>query len=78
MDTIIFEDREYPAKTLPIEDFGERLISVESLEDKFFKDDRYVSEEARNVDEMIFFFVPDTLMESGTDEDVISFVEANM
>ncbi len=76
--TINFGGKEYPAKSIFVDVdgiCGERLISVDSLEVALMtKDGAYVSEEARSIDEDIFFFVPDNVIDKD-DEALRSFVE---
>ena len=76
--TINFDGKEYPAKSILVDVDGtceECLISVDSLDVALMtKDGAYVSEEARGIDEDIFFFVPDDVIDK--DDDALkSFVE---
>jgi hypothetical protein len=57
MEKINFEGKEYPTLLLNFP-FGERQISTEKLnEDLMNFDGSYVSENARFIDESIFYFV---------------------
>jgi len=61
---IKFNGKEYPTKLLNVPDFGERLVSVESLEKSLMDAEGfYVSDEAQVVDEKIFFYVPDDVID---------------
>ena len=61
---IEFDGKEYPTKLLDIPDFGEKLVSIESLQKSLHDAEGfYVSDEARVVDEKIFFFVPDNAID---------------
>lgn len=60
-DAISYKGKLYPVKEYYIKDFGDRLISVESFENALIKDGDYVDDEARAIDEQIFYFVPDRL-----------------
>ena len=71
---IIYKGKEYKTKELYIESFGDRLISVESLENELAPDGTYDSDEAMGIDAMIFFYVPDEIMEL-PDEQISSYVE---
>lgn len=57
MEMIKFEGKEYPTLLLNFP-FGERQISTEKLNDSLINvDGSYVSENARFIDEKIFYFV---------------------
>ncbi len=72
---IEFNGKEYPTKLLDIPNFGEKLISVESLEKTLFDTEGfYVSDEARVIDEKIFFFVPDDIIDED-EKEIAEFVE---
>lgn len=59
MEKIIFQNQKYLGKHLGF-NFGERLISIVSLENALITDGNYVSEEARIIDEQIFYYVEDS------------------
>ena len=72
---IKFDGKEYPTKLLNIPNFGEKLISVESIEESLHDAEGfYVSDEARVVDEKIFFYVPDDVIDDD-DESLTEFIE---
>ena len=72
---IKFNGKEYPTKLLNIPDFGEKLVSVESLEETLFDAEGfYVSDEAQVIDEKIFFYVPDDVIHHDK-ESLIEFIE---
>lgn len=57
MDTIEFAGERYPLKSIDMP-FGIRVISASELNDKLMNSDgSYVSEAARLIDEVIFYFV---------------------
>lgn len=59
MEMIKFEGKEYPTLLLNFP-FGERQISTEKLNDSLMNvDGSYVSENARIIDEEIFYFIAD-------------------
>lgn len=61
MMTINFDGEEYPARLIDIS--GKRLISIDRLDVALMtKDGCYVSEEARSIDEGIFFYVPESMI----------------
>lgn len=61
---IKYNGKEYPSRTIEVPGFGERTISVESLEDALLDaDSLYVSDEAQVIDEKIFFYVPDDVID---------------
>ncbi len=57
MRPIIFNNQEYPCRDIFIKEFGNVTISTVSLNDAIMNNSTYSSEEARFVDEKIFFFV---------------------
>lgn len=72
---IKFNGREYPTKLLNIPGFGEKLVSVESLEKSLHNAEGfYVSDEAQVIDEKIFFFVPDDVIDKD-EKEIVEFVE---
>lgn len=72
---IKFNGKKYSTKQLNIPDFGERLVSVESLEESLFDTEGfYVSDEAQVVDEKIFFYVPDNIINED-DKAIVEFIE---
>jgi hypothetical protein len=75
MTLIEFNDKKYPTRLLNIPGFGAMLVSVESLEKSLHNAEGfYVSDEARLVDEKIFFYVPDDIIDDD-DESLTEFVE---
>lgn len=56
---IRYEGKTYPAKWVEVEGFGERYVSVESLEKALMPNEEYKNDDARWLDERIFFYVPD-------------------
>ncbi|QLE01030.1 hypothetical protein HX109_05415 [Galbibacter sp. BG1] len=59
MEMIKFEGKEYPTLLLSFP-FGERQVSTEKLNDSLMNvDGTYVSEDARIIDEEIFYFTAD-------------------
>ena len=60
LETIEYNGEEYIGRRIKVKSFGERLIAGESLEKKLLDEKgNYVSDEARQVDEGIFFYVED-------------------
>jgi hypothetical protein len=59
---------EYPTRLIALdmpEISGQQLISVDSLDVALMtKDGCYVSEEARAIDEEVFFYVPDKMIDA--------------
>lgn len=76
MMEILFKGKEYPA--IELYNLGNGwdylLVSVESLEEELFN---YWDYEARGIDDMIGFFVPDDVMNKGGDE-VLKHVRDNL
>ena len=63
-----FEGEEYPTRLIALdmpEISGQQLISVDSLDVALMtKDGCYVSEKARAIDEEVFFYVPDKMIDA--------------
>ncbi len=58
MDSIIFDQKNYPTRDIFIPTYGIVTISTEELNDSLMNEDgSYSSREALYVDERIFFFV---------------------
>lgn len=58
MDKIIYNRIEYPIREVYIKTFGAVTISINSLNDSLMnKDGSYKNDEAKFIDEQIFFFV---------------------
>ena len=63
-----FNGEDYPTRLIALdmpEISGQQLISVDSLDVALMtKDGCYVSEEARAIDEEMFFYVPDKMIDA--------------
>ena len=63
-----FNGEEHPTRLIALdmpEISGQQLISVDSLDVALMtKDGCYVSEEARAIDEEVFFYVPDKMIDA--------------
>ena len=59
IDDIEFNGKVYKTVSGNIKKFGWRTISGRSLENEILNGDGYVSEEARMIDEAVFYFVDD-------------------
>ena len=59
MDVIQYNGERYPVRSIYVPDWGERVIATESLENLLIKDGLFVSDEARNIDDEIFYYVSD-------------------
>ena len=63
-----FNGEEYPTRLIALdmpEISGQQLISVDSLDVALMtKEGCYVSEEARAIDEEVFFYVPDKMIDA--------------
>lgn len=77
--TIKFNGKEYSARKilLNIEGYANPLIiSVESLNDELMTEDGdYVSSRAKEIDETIYFYVPDDKIQLN-DEELMQYVKA--
>ncbi len=73
MDTIIFENKEFKTREIDFPEFGNVLISTVSLNELLLKDGIYVSDEAVNIDEQIFYFVDENEIKL-SDENLIDLI----
>lgn len=72
---IEFNGKKYPTKQVNIPEFGERLVSVESLEESLMDAEGfYVSDKAQVIDEKIFFYVPDDVINED-EKSLVEFIE---
>lgn len=64
MDIIVFENKEFKIREIDLPDFGIVLISTNSLNELLLNENgNYTSEEAKIIDEKIFYFVDDSEIE---------------
>lgn len=72
---IEYKGIEYPVREEFVPGFGFRLISGVSFEDALMPDGEYADIEARQIDELIFFYVNDDEINR---EDLGKFVESEV
>ena len=70
-----YRGKEYPAYCVEIPGWGDYIVNVKSLEDALLPDGNYADDEARWIDEQIFFYVPGTEIER---EDLGKYVAKNV
>ncbi|TAH26169.1 MAG: hypothetical protein EAZ07_05640 [Cytophagales bacterium] len=64
MNTIKFQNKEYKTREIELPEFGNVLISTTSLNDALLNNgSNYVSDEAKNIDDEIYFFVEENEIE---------------
>jgi len=69
MDTIEFQNKDFKVRKIELPEFGNVLISTNSLNELLLNDDgNYTSDEAEAVDEEIFYFVEDNEIEHSEKE----------
>lgn len=73
-EKLIYNSKEYPCRWIYVFD-NTYLIGTESLQEELFREGfSYTSSESRNMDEAVFFYIPDSLIEA--EETIIrSYVE---
>ena len=66
IEYIEFDGKEYPVAWVVVDDFGWELIGTDSLQDALSPKGTLdnIEEVAREVDETIFFYVPDEMIDS--------------
>lgn len=72
-----FDGMLFPVRKAIIKGFGERYISTESFEHALMVDDVFVSDEAREIDDKIFFYVEDKII-NFDDKKLAKYVEENV
>ena len=77
-DTVMFNGVCYPTISLNIKGFGWNTIAQKSLQEKLLVDDRYVSDDARCIDEQIFYYVEDSVFNEYTSDELQKYVEKNV
>lgn len=79
-DYISFNKIKYPVREIRLNAYEVTVrISAESLE-SVMKDPEgeYTSREAQLLDEILFFYIPDDLIENGSDEEVEQYILDNL
>lgn len=72
-----FNNGLFPVREVHVKGFGDRYVATESLEHELMVNDEYVSEEAKELDEKIFFYVKDRII-SFDDKRLAAHVEKNI
>ena len=72
-----FDGMLFPVRKVIIKGFGECYISTESFEHALMIDDVFVSDEAREIDDKIFFYVEDKII-NFDDKKLAKYVEGNV
>lgn len=62
---ITFNGKTFGGRVVNIKGYGERLIAGLELQKELIKDDEYVSNVARYIDEEIFYYVEDKALNFG-------------
>jgi len=73
METIEFQNKQYRVRQINLPKLGEVLISTTSLNDILLINGNYVSNEASNVDDQIYYFVNEKQM-NFSDKKLINLV----
>lgn len=76
-DIVTFNNREFPVRTLFMDNFGEVVISTEELNSCLMIEGSYVSENAHLLDESIFFFIPKEIFKK-SEKFVEQFILSNL
>ncbi|MBQ6315037.1 MAG: hypothetical protein IJI11_05490 [Mogibacterium sp.] len=80
IDYITFEGTRYPVRDVRLEEYEVDVkVSCESLESLILDDEgEYTSREAQLIDEIIFFYVPDDMIEDAGDESLETYITDNL
>lgn len=74
---IEFEGKTYPVREVHIKGFGDRYVGTKSLGEVLMPDDEYASDEAKHIDESIFYYVEDKYI-SFDDKRLAKHIETNI
>lgn len=74
-EMIEYNGKEYPAIEVSLDEEWGGLVSTESLEKALMPNDKYADDLARQIDEGIFYFVPDEKIYS---DDLAEYVKENV
>ncbi len=77
VEYVTFRGTDYPVRNVNVPDFGVRRVASEDLEGVLFDGEGYVSKTAQAIDESIFFFVPEYVMDY-PDDDLEKYVAENV
>ena len=76
MEIIEFKNKEFKVREIDLPEFGNVLISTNSLNELLFNEEgSYISDEAVEVDEQIFYFVEENEIELPEEELVTLIIE---
>ena len=76
LDSVTLHGKTYPIRKVEIFDYGIQTIGPDSLEaDMLDEDGFFVSLDAENLDDRIFFYAEDELLTSADDETLRDHVE---
>ena len=80
IDYITFEGTRYPVRDVRLEEYEVDVkVSCESLESLILDEaGEYTSREAQLIDEIIFFYVPDDMIEDAGDESLEAYITDNL
>lgn len=74
MDIINFQNKEFKVREIELPDLGNVFISTANLNDALMNNGSdYISKEAQNIDEQIYFFVEENEIEL-TEKDLVKLV----
>lgn len=79
-DYITIDGISYPIRELRLEEYEVDVrVSCESLEAVIFdEENEYTSREAQLLDEIIFFYVPDDMIEDASDDELEQYITDNL
>ncbi len=66
-DTVSYKGKEYVIRNIEIPGYGNQTLSVHSL-NEIMNDGEYPDDEAKQIDERIFFYIPDKMIKKRKDE----------
>lgn len=75
VNTVTFNGKTYKTRSVKIPNWGWCTIAPRSLEDALIQGEEYVSVEARDVDNGIFYYVDDARFNRYTSSELVEVVE---
>lgn len=73
-DEVTFQGQTYMTREVEVKGYGFRTIAPTSLSEKLLSDGNYVSDEARAIDEGIFYYLDDARFNNYSTKELMSVV----
>lgn len=77
MEQIKFDGKRYLSRVINVQGFGSITVATETLEHKLIVNDEYVSDDAKELDETICFYVPESKI-TWPEDDLREYLEIQL